>query len=127
MHSQTAVCPQAKLVSVFNGSILDVIVDARVDSPTFGQSCKINITKDDPSIVYVPRGFYHGFITLEPNTYVNYKLDNYYDAQSECGINALDSILNIEWPFLPDQSVVMSDRDLRHPTWDDCYKFQGTL
>ena len=127
MHSQTAVCPQAKLVSVFNGSILDVLVDARLDSPTFGQSCKISITKDDPIIVYVPRGFYHGFLTLEPNTYVNYKLDNYHDAQAECGINAEDATLNIHWPFVPDQSLVVSDRDLCHPSWNTAYKFQGTL
>jgi len=127
MHSQTAVCPQAKLVSVINGSILDLLVDARLDSSTYGQSCKINITKDEPIIVYVPRGFYHGFLTLEPNTYVNYKLDNYYNAQAECGIDAEDVTLNIQWPFVPDHSLIISDRDSRHPKWNDCYKFQGIL
>jgi dTDP-4-dehydrorhamnose 3,5-epimerase len=127
MHAQTAVCPQAKLVSIFNGSILDVLVDARLDSPTYGQSCKINITKDNPIIVYVPRGFYHGFLTLEPNTYVNYKLDNYYNAQAECGIAAEDVTLDIQWPFVPDRSLIVSDRDLSHPTWNNAYKFQGKL
>lgn len=127
MHAQTEVCPQAKLVSVFNGSILDVIVDARVDSPTYGQYCKININKDDPCIVYVPRGFYHGFLTLEPNTYVNYKVDNYYNAQTECAIDAEDVTINIQWPFVPDHPLVMSDKDILHPTWNRCYKFRGAL
>lgn len=127
MHSQSAVTPLAKLVSVFNGSILDVLVDARIDSPTYGQSCKVVISKDEPSVVYIPRGFYHGFLTLDPNTYVNYKLDNYYNAEAECGIDAEDATLNIQWPFLADQSLVISERDKKHPSWDDCYKFQGTL
>jgi dTDP-4-dehydrorhamnose 3,5-epimerase len=127
MHAQTDAAPQAKLVSVFNGSILDVLVDARADSPTFGQSCKININKDDPIAVYIPRGFYHGFLTLEPNSYVNYKLDNYYNAQAECGIDAEDTTLNIQWPFAPDISVVKSERDKKHPTWNECYKFTGKL
>ena len=127
MHAQTAEAPQAKLVSVFNGSIMDVLVDARLDSPTYGKSCKVIISKDEPSIVYIPRGFYHGFLTLDPNTYVNYKVDNYHNASAEVGIDAEDTTLDIQWSFIPDQSLVVSDRDLRHPTWNDCYKFKGTL
>lgn len=127
MHSQSAIAPQAKLVSVFNGSIIDVLVDARLDSPTYGQSCKVLISKNEPSVVYIPRGFYHGFLTLDTNTYVNYKLDNYYNAEAECGIDAEDTTINIQWPFLSDQEVIMSERDKRHPKWNDCYKFQGIL
>jgi len=127
MHAQTAEAPQAKLVSVFNGSIMDVLVDARVDSPTYGKSCKIIISKDDPSVVYIPKGFYHGFLTLDPNTYVNYKLDNYHSAKDEVGINAEDSILDIQWTFIPDQELIISDKDQHHPSWNDCYKFQGAL
>jgi len=127
MHSQNANQPQAKLVSVFNGSIIDVIVDARVDSPTYGQFCKIVITKDDPSIVYVPRGFYHGFITTEPNTYVNYKIDNYYSASDEIGFIWNDTQINIDWPKLEDTNFTLSQRDQIHPIWNECYKFQGTI
>jgi dTDP-4-dehydrorhamnose 3,5-epimerase len=66
-------------------------------------------------------------LTLDSNTYVNYKLDNYYSAEAECGIAAEDTALNIQWPFLPDQSLTISERDKKHPMWNDCYKFQGTL
>lgn len=127
LHAQTAECPQAKLVSVLNGSIQDVLVDARVNSSTYGQSCSIILTKDEPALIYVPRGFYHGFITLEPNTYVGYKVDNYHNASVECGVDAEDTTLDIQWQFLPGQSLVISERDQRHPSWVDAYKFQGTL
>lgn len=125
MHAQTANQPQAKLVSVLNGSIQDVLVDARVDSPTYGQTCSINITRDDATVIYVPRGFYHGFVTLEPNTYVGYKLDNYYDGPSECGVMWDDPELNIAWPNA--DNYVISQRDQSHPSWNDCYKFKGNL
>ena len=127
LHAQTAECPQAKLVSVLNGSIRDVLVDARINSPTYGQSCSIVLTKNEPALIYVPRGFYHGFLTLEPNTYVGYKVDNYHNAGAECGVDSEDATLAIQWQFLHDQSLVISERDQRHPSWNDAYKFQGTL
>jgi dTDP-4-dehydrorhamnose 3,5-epimerase len=125
MHTQTANQPQAKLVSVLNGSIQDVLIDARQDSPTFGQHCSVTLTRDDAALIYVPRGFYHGFITLEPNTYVGYKLDNYHDGPSECGVMWDDPELNIDWPRA--DNYVISQRDQSHPSWNDCYKFKENL
>ena len=125
LHSQTSSQPQAKLVSVLNGSIYDVLVDARLDSPTYGQTCGVTLTKDDPSMVFVPRVFYHGFITLEPNTYVGYKVDNYHNATEECGVMWNSPNLKINWPLV--DTLTISQRDQGHPTWDDAYKFQGTL
>lgn len=123
LHAQTSNQPQTKLVSVLNGSIQDVLVDARRDSPTYGQSCSVILTKDSPALIYVPRGFYHGFITLEPNTYVGYKLDNYHDASSECGVDAMDKTLNIKWQIANDIPITISNRDQNHPIWDSSYKF----
>lgn len=125
MHAQTGVQPQAKLVTVLNGSIYDVIVDARVDSPTYGNSFGIVIGRDNPCVLYVPRGFYHGFITLEPNTYVGYKLDNYHNGGEECGVMFDDPDLKIKWPIK--EELTISQRDQKHPSWKNCYKFQGTL
>ena len=127
MHTQNNITPQAKLVSVLNGSIVDVIVDARIDSPTYGQYCKIVIAKDDPCIVYVPRGFYHGLITTEPNTYVNYKLDNYFSGADEVGLTWNDTKINIDWVMSSEHDITLSQRDQSHPEWDNCYKFQGIL
>ena len=126
MHSQTADQPQAKLVSVLNGSIMDVLVDAREDSPTFGQYCTVTLTSYNSSLIYVPRGFYHGFITLEPNTYVGYKLDNYYLSSAECGLSWDDPTINIDWKAITNNCIT-SIRDRGHPGWNDCYKFKGTL
>lgn len=126
MHSQTAEMPQAKLVSVLNGSIQDVLVDARLDSPTFGKHCSVTLNKDDATMIYIPRGFYHGFVTLEPNTYVGYKLDNYYvGPHIECGFAYDDPEINIAWPGA--DNYVISQRDQNHPSWSDCYKFKGNL
>ena len=121
MHSQTAIQPQAKLVTAINGSIQDTIIDARIDSPTYGKSCSIIISKDDPCVIYVPTGFYHGFITLSPDTYVVYKLDAYYNGEAECGLTWNDPSMSIEWDIK--NEITISDRDKNHLSWENCYKF----
>jgi dTDP-4-dehydrorhamnose 3,5-epimerase len=123
LHAQTADAPQTKLVSVLNGSILDVLVDARLDSPTYGKYCTVELEKSQPSIVYVPPGFYHGFVTLEPNTYVLYKLDNYHNSAAECGVMWNDDTLNIQWPLSGSGTRTISQRDQMHPQWSEAYKF----
>jgi dTDP-4-dehydrorhamnose 3,5-epimerase len=125
MHAQSDQAPQAKLVTTLNGSILDILVDARIDSPTFGKTCTVQIDRDNPCIVYVPRGFYHGFITLTDNTYVSYKVDNYYNAQEERGFTYTDSVLSDIIHHFNISEV--SDRDKAHPSWIECYKFKGTV
>lgn len=124
LHCQNSLMAQSKLVTVFAGKIFDVIVDARKDSPTFGQYQSFILSADAPQILYVPKGFFHGFITMEDNTIVNYKLDNYHLAESETGIVYNDSFLNIEWPV---PVSVISERDKKHPTWENCFKFEGFL
>jgi dTDP-4-dehydrorhamnose 3,5-epimerase len=125
MHAQTEDQPQAKLVTVLRGSIQDVLIDARVNSPTYGQTCSVIITSEDPTFIYVPQGFYHGFVTLYPETLVGYKLDNYYNKDAECGVMYNDTTLNIEWNVV--EGPMISDRDQAHPSWNDAYKFQGIL
>jgi dTDP-4-dehydrorhamnose 3,5-epimerase len=121
LHAQSKEAPQSKLISVLNGSIQDVIVDARPYSITYKQHCSIILTKDNPCVVYIPKGCYHGFLTLESNTYVGYKLDNYHDSNSEVGIRWNCEELNIDW--LSKKSPITSIRDKNHPFWNDAYKF----
>jgi dTDP-4-dehydrorhamnose 3,5-epimerase len=123
MHAQTHLQPQSKLVTVLHGAIQDIIIDARRDSPTFGKSCKIHLNDIEPKVLYVPVGFYHGFITLEPNTLVSYKLDNYYNSEAECGVTYNDETLNLGWLMRSDTEITISERDQKHPSWDDAYKF----
>lgn len=123
MHAQTHLYPQSKLVTVLHGSIQDVIVDARKDSPTFGQSCSVILTDKSPQVLYVPIGFYHGFITLEANTLVSYKLDNYHNAECECGFLFDDDQMNIDWSIQDQSMITISERDKKHPSWESAYKF----
>lgn len=123
MHAQTLSMPQSKLVTVLHGAIQDVIIDARKNSSTFGQSFTVILSDDIPSVLYVPVGFYHGFKTLKPNTLVSYKLDNYYDEKSECGVIFDDSTLNIQWISAGTDEITISERDQTHPRWNDAYKF----
>lgn len=125
LHAQTSQAPQAKLVSVLKGKIQDVLVDARVNSPTFGQTCSVLLDENNPSFVYIPRGFYHGFITLEPNTIVQYKTDNYHNAAEEVGVMYNDPTLHIDWKIT--SSIILSQRDQNHPNWDNAYKFTDIL
>lgn len=124
-HAQTAVQPQAKLVTCLYGSIQDVIIDARIDSPTYGKSFSVILNRWKSNYLYVPRGFYHGFVTLDSFSYVLYKLDNFYNKEEECGVMYNDPTLNIDWMIK--ENYMISDRDKAHPNWDQAYKFQGTL
>lgn len=121
LHAQTNDAPQSKLIQVLNGSIQDVLVDARQDSPTYGQYCDVVLTNSEPCLIYIPQGFYHGFITLEPNTYVGYRVNNYHNAAAECGVMFNSSSLNIDWQIKKD--LIISQRDQSHPDWSQAYKF----
>jgi dTDP-4-dehydrorhamnose 3,5-epimerase len=123
MHAQNHIQPQSKLVSVLHGSIQDVIIDARKDSPTFGQHWSIMLNDIIPQVLYVPAGFYHGFKTLQANTLVHYKLDNYHNAEAECGVMFDDKDLNIDWLLKLQDDLIISERDKKHPSWNDAYKF----
>ncbi len=98
MHFQRPPFAQAKIINVLQGEIIDFFVDLRVDSDTFLSHGKLRLCLDDPKSLYIPRGFAHGFITLQPNTIVAYKLDNEYCANNEQTLLWNDKEINIQWP-----------------------------
>lgn len=123
LHAQNSNCPQAKLVTVLNGKIQDILVDARVGSNTYGKYCSVILDAERLSSVFIPEGFYHGFISLEPNTIVHYKTNNYHSAKDEIGVAYNDPFLNIDWQIIP--PITVSQRDQFHPIWEQAYKFTG--
>jgi len=110
LHMQRAENPQAKLVRVLSGSILDVAVDVRKDSPTFGQFISIELSGENKKQLFIPRGFLHGFSVLSKKAVVFYKCDNYYHPPSEDGCNPLDEQLDIDWK-IPRESMILSEKD----------------
>lgn len=121
MHAQKLNTPQSKLVTVLTGKILDIIVDARTNSSTFGKFDVVEISARSPKILYVPVGFYHGFLTLENNTVVHYKSNNYHNANDEIAFSFNDQDLNLPWDIKNISTI--SNRDQNHPSWRNCYKF----
>ena len=119
LHWQTPPCAQTKLVQVLKGAILDVVVDIRVHSPWFGQHIAVELSAENWLQLLVPAGFAHGFCTLDANTTVLYKVDNYYSAQHDCGIRWDDVDLGINWPVTP-STAILSNKDQRLPRLADC-------
>jgi dTDP-4-dehydrorhamnose 3,5-epimerase len=117
LHFQLPPAAQAKLVRVVQGSVYDVAVDLRAGSPTYGRWEGTTLTADHGEQLFVPRGFAHGFCTLEPDTVVAYKVDAFYAPASDSGLIWSDPILGIDWPVRPDQAV-LSDKDLRLGRFD---------
>jgi dTDP-4-dehydrorhamnose 3,5-epimerase len=114
LHYQTPPEGQAKLVRVSAGSILDVAVDIRHGSPTYGRHVAIVLTAAEGNQLFVPEGFAHGFCTLEPNTEVVYKVSRYYSPQHDLGMLWNDPSLGIAWP-VGDSEALLSDKDRRQP------------
>ncbi|TKJ86654.1 dTDP-4-dehydrorhamnose 3,5-epimerase [Paenibacillus sp. CFBP13512] len=112
MHYQLNPKAQTKLIRVISGSIYDVILDIRKDSPTFGQWQGFILSDANKRQLLVPQGFAHGFCTLAANTQVIYKVDEYYSPEHDRGIAWNDPSLNIDWPV---SSPVLSDKDTHHP------------
>ncbi|MFC7335521.1 dTDP-4-dehydrorhamnose 3,5-epimerase [Rhodocista pekingensis] len=110
LHFQRPPVAQAKLVQVLRGSIVDVAVDIRHGSPTFGRHVAVTLSAEAGNQLYVPAGFAHGFCTLEPDTEVHYKVSAPYSREHDGGIHWADPALGIEWPAGPDRAVV-SDKD----------------
>ena len=114
MHFQAGEYAQAKLVRVLEGSVLDVAVDLRKHSVTFGKSVVLQLTADNHKQLYIPRGFAHGFVVLSSNAVFFYKCDNYYNRESELGIRYDDPELQIDWQ-LPAKDLVLSEKDQKNP------------
>lgn len=111
LHAQSGDFAQAKLVRVLEGEVLDVAVDIRPNSPTFGKKIAVKLSAENKLQLYVPRGFLHGFSVLSEKTVFFYKCDNYYHKQSEIGIMYNDLDLNIDW-LIPSEKALVSEKDL---------------
>jgi len=118
LHFQSAPFAQAKLVRCLKGRIFDVAVDIRRDSPTFGHWVGAELSAETGDQLFVPQGFAHAFLTLEPDTEVAYKVDAFYDAVSDGGIRWDDPSINVEWP-LADLTPILSAKDLELPSLAD--------
>ena len=114
LHFQRAPAEQAKLVRILQGSVFDVAVDIRPKSPTYGRWCGATLTAERGEQLFVPRGFAHGFVTLEPNTVVLYKVDGPYSREAEGGIRWNDPALKIDWP-IPAGGPILAERDSQLP------------
>ena len=118
LHFQTHPAGQGKLVRVLAGSILDVAVDIRRGSATYGRYVALRLDAEGGEQLYVPVGFAHGFCTLEPNTMIAYKVTAYYSRENDRGILWNDPALGIDWPVREDEAVI-SDKDRAAPRLDE--------
>ena len=124
LHWQAAPWTQAKLVRVIHGAVLDVVVDIRKGSATYGKHVTCELTGENGRQFYVPRGFAHGFMVLENDTLFSYKCDNLYHPEAERGLKFDDPALGIVWPDIG-CTPLLSPKDLRHPPlsgiepWED--------
>lgn len=118
LHFQKPPFAQSKLVRVIKGAVLDVAVDIRKGSPTFGQHVAVELTEDNHRQFFIPRGFAHGFSVLTDEVIFQYKCDNFYAPQSEGAIAWDDPDLGIDWK-VPAEKVILSDKDKKHPRLKD--------
>lgn len=110
LHLQKGEFAQAKLVRVIKGKVLDVVVDLREKSLTYGKHFSIELSEENNKQLFVPRGFLHGFATLEDNTIFAYKCDNYYTKEAEFGVIYNDPTFNIDWHLNKDE-IILSEKD----------------
>ena len=118
MHYQLAPKAETKLVRCIRGALYDLILDMRPDSPTFGQSFGAELTAENRRMMYVPKGFAHGFITLADDTEAFYFVDEFYSPEHERGIRWNDPEFNLSWPLSP---TVLSDKDANHRDFDSAW------
>ncbi len=121
LHYQREPFAQAKLVRVLEGSILDVVLDIRAKSPTFGKTYSIVLSSDNKKQIFVPKGFAHGFSVLSETAVISYKCDQFYNKQSEGGIRFNDPGLNIDWQ-IPADKILISEKDEQLPEFDPIMK-----
>ena len=112
LHFQKGQFAQAKLVRVVKGKVLDVAVDLRKDSDTYGNHFSIILSEENKKQLFIPRGFAHGYAVLEDNTIFQYKCDNFYSPENESGIKYDDRDLNIDWKILS-KEIILSEKDTK--------------
>lgn len=118
LHFQKGDKAQAKLLRVVQGSVLDVAVDIRPGSPTFGKNVAVVLSGENKRQFFIPRGFAHGFLVLEDNTVFQYKCDNFYAPEAEGSYRWNDPAFAIEWGISPDE-VILSEKDARAPFYEE--------
>lgn len=123
LHYQLPPNAQAKLVRVVKGKIYDVAVDIRKNSPTFGKYLGFELSGENKRQLFIPRGFAHGFVTLEDNTIVQYKTDNYYAPESEEGIIWNDHLIGVKWP-IEESKIILSEKDKKYYLVNDSSIFE---
>ncbi|MDE5687604.1 MAG: dTDP-4-dehydrorhamnose 3,5-epimerase [Paramuribaculum sp.] len=118
LHFQKPPYAQSKMVRCVKGAVLDVAVDIRKGSPTYGQHVAVELTQDNHRQLFIPRGFAHGFAVLSDIAVFQYKCDNYYHPEAEGGISIADASLGIDW-HIDAENAVLSEKDTRHPLLKD--------
>ena len=129
LHFQLPPFTQSKLVRCVKGKVLDVAVDIRKGSPSFGKHASVELSEDNHRQFFVPRGFAHGFAVLSETAVFQYKCDNFYAPQADGGISILDDSLGIDWK-LPTDKVILSEKDTKHPLlkdFDSPFKYDMNL
>ena len=123
LHYQKGEFSQAKLVRVIKGKVLDVAVDIRKSSPTFGKHVMVELSDENKRQFFIPRGFAHGFLVLSDEAIFTYKVDNVYAPQADAGIRWNDPEIGIEWPIDP-KDVLTSEKDMKQPFLRDAEVFE---
>jgi dTDP-4-dehydrorhamnose 3,5-epimerase len=119
LHYQLNPMAQAKLVRVVEGEVLDVVLDIRKGSPSYGRTFSIRLTAENKKQLYIPRGFAHGFSVISETCIFQYKCDNYYNKESEGGVIYKDPALGIDWGIDLDKAII-SEKDQHLPLFKDC-------
>lgn len=122
LHFQREPYAQAKLVRVVRGKVLDVAVDIRKGSPTFGKHVAVELSGDNHRQLFIPKGFAHGYVVLEDDTIFQYKCDEFYHPEAEGGIAWNDPEIGIDW-LLPESEIILSEKDKNRPTLSELCEF----
>ena len=122
LHFQKMPYTQSKLVRCVKGAVLDVAVDIRKGSPTFGQHVAVELTEDNHRQFFIPRGFAHGFAVLSETAIFQYKCDEFYHPEADGGICIKDESLGIDWK-IPVEKAILSEKDMKHPCLKDAESF----
>ncbi len=123
LHYQLPPFAQSKLVRVIQGKVLDVAVDMRKGSPTFGKHVVVELSDENKRQLFIPRGFAHGFVVLSDEAIFAYKVDNYYSPQNDRGVAFDDEKIGIDW-LVPKAKLQLSDKDTKQPSFEACDTFE---